>query len=99
MWDRYGSLEELERRINQYEPDFLIGLHLQSLPQGADLEGIARGLVSRLADLPKESGSHYRIDLQELGLDGFANVYYVGAGMGCVFSYPSPIAIGVPGFS
>jgi hypothetical protein len=85
-------IKELERRINEKEPDFLIGLHLENpLPEGADVEEIARIFANALSILTKRAGAHYRINLKTLGLKGFANVYFVAHGMGGVFCYNYPL--------
>ncbi|OHB91041.1 MAG: hypothetical protein A3D89_04530 [Planctomycetes bacterium RIFCSPHIGHO2_02_FULL_52_58] len=99
MWDQgllaedLEMIKELERRINEKEPDFLIGLHLEDcLPEEADVEGLARIFTNALSVLPKKAGAHYKVNLDSLGLKGFANLYFVASGMGGVFSYSHPLA-------
>ncbi|MFN3467554.1 MAG: hypothetical protein ACK4WF_07630, partial [Candidatus Brocadiales bacterium] len=49
-------IKELERKINEKEPDFLIGLHLERcLPEEADVEEIARIFTNALSVLPKRA--------------------------------------------
>src|SRR3989338_5676555 len=67
MWDQgllaedLGMIKELERKINEKEPDFLIGLHLEDcLPEEADVEGLARIFTNAFSVLPKKAGAHYR---------------------------------------
>lgn len=89
------NIQELEEKIYQHESDFLIGLHLDTcIPEDADMEEITDKFLKELKSLPKEPGAHYRVDLQEFGLEGFANVYYVAPGMGGIFSYSGPIMVG-----
>lgn len=101
MWKHELSVEdlerikELERRINENEPDFLIGLHLESgLPEEADVEEIAKIFTNALSVLSKSAGAHYRVNLNTLGLKGFANLYFVASGMGGVFYYSQPLTSG-----
>ncbi len=90
--DDLGRIEELERRVNEEEPDFLIGLHLESfLPAEADMEEIVRTFAHIFGKLPKSMGAHYKIDLSTVGLMGYANLYYVAPGMGGVFCYSYPL--------
>ncbi|HHT9119400.1 MAG TPA: hypothetical protein ACFYD3_02505 [Candidatus Hypogeohydataceae bacterium YC41] len=85
-------IKELERRINESDPDFLIGLHLEGcLPEEANVEEIARIFANALSILNKRAGAHYKIDLNTLGLKGFANLYFVAPGMGGVFCYNYPL--------
>ena len=95
MWEDEKSTErllELEKRITSYQADFLIGLYLyNSIPDNVDIDDVAAKLLNSLQNLPRDSGAHYKIKLQEVGLDGFANVYYASPGMGNVFSYNQPI--------
>lgn len=93
--EKEEAINQLERIIDAEEKDFLIGLHLEDyLPEDADIEEIAEDLLARFRKLPKKPGAHYKLPLNELGLDGFANVYYVGSGMGNVFFYSGPIMVG-----
>jgi hypothetical protein len=99
MWEQgllaeeLERIKELERRINEREPDFLIGLHLEDcLPEGLEVEEIARIFTNALGVLPKRAGSHYKVDLEILGLKGFANLYFVASGMGGVFYYNHPLS-------
>jgi hypothetical protein len=85
-------VRELERRIKEREPDFLIGLHLEDcLPEGADVEEISRVFTNALSVLPKRPGVHYKVNLSSLGLKGFANLYFVAPGTGSVFCYNHPL--------
>lgn len=98
MWETDESTEkllELERRITEREPDFLIGLYLYNpIPETIDINDVAERLLDYLHRLPRASGAHYKIRLHGVGLDGFANVYYASPGMGSVFSYDQPILVG-----
>ncbi len=97
MWTNDDSSErllELERKITAYETDFLIGLYLYNpIPETVDIDDIAERLLSRLRSLPRTAGAHYKIKLRDVGLDGFANLYYASPGMGNVFSYDQPILV------
>ncbi len=98
MWETEESTErlpELEKKITSYETDFLIGLYLYNpIPETVDINDVAEKLLNHLRSLPRTSGAHYKIKLHEVGLDGFANVYYASPGMGSVFSYDQPILVG-----
>ncbi len=52
---------------------------------------IIRIFINALSTLPKRAGAHYKIDLNTLGLEGFANLYFVAPGMGGVFYYDHPL--------
>lgn len=98
MWEQElltessDRVKELERRIKEREPDFLIGLHLEDcLPEEADVEEIARVFTNALSVLPKRPGVHYKVNLGSLGLKGFANLYFVAPGTGGVFCYSHPL--------
>ncbi|MFQ5862117.1 MAG: hypothetical protein ACE5IC_03245 [Candidatus Brocadiales bacterium] len=98
MWEINESTEkllELEKKITEYEPDFLIGLYLYNpIPNTVDIDDVAEKLLNYLHKLPRTSGAHYKIKLHGVGLDGFVNVYYASPGMGSVFSYDQPILVG-----
>jgi hypothetical protein len=98
MWENEkltGRLLELEKSITSYQADFLIGLYLYNpIPDNVDIDDVAAKLLNYLYSLPRDTGAHYKIKLQEVGLDGFANVYYASPGMGNVFSYDQPILAG-----